>query len=232
MKKYIAFFISIIPLNILRIFLYRTFMGYNISYTSKIGIGTILAISTTLIDKAHVGRFNKFIGGFDLVVRGKTHIGNSNEFVCTSGSSGEAFCKIGEKVHITNNHFFDASGGLTIKDFTRIAGRGSQFWTHGGQKKKTAIVINEKCYVGSAVRISQGVEIAKNTYIGLGSVVVDSFDLPNVLLFGHPAIVVKKNIIARKSLNFHCDRIEFADSTEFDGKKSECSQNNTPEDKI
>ena len=200
MKKYIAFFISIVPFNILRIFLYKTLLGYNISYTSKIGIGTIVAISTVQINKVSIGRFNKFIGEFDLIVRENTHIGNSNEFVCTSGSSGEAFCTIEGKVHITNNHFFDASGGLTIKDFTRIAGRGSQFWTHGGQRKKTAIVINEKCYVGSAVRISQGVEIAKNSYIGLGSVVVDTFNLPNVLIFGNPARIIKKDIIARKSL--------------------------------
>lgn len=83
---------------------------------------------------------------------------------------------------------------------TRVAGIGSQFWTHGGQRKKTEIVINKKCYIGSAVKFGQGVEISENSYIGLGSVVIDTFDLPNVLIFGNPARIVKKDIIARQSL--------------------------------
>jgi serine acetyltransferase len=50
------------------------------------------------------------------------------------------------------------------------------------------------------VRIAQGVEIAENSYIGLGSVVIDTFNEPDVLILGFPAKIVKKNIIARKSL--------------------------------
>ena len=94
----------------------------------------------------------------------------------------------------------DATGGFILKDFSRIAGRSSQFWTHGGQRPETTITINEKCYIGSGVLFAQGVSIAENTFVGLGSVVVDSFDEPDVLLFGHPAQIVKKGIIARKSL--------------------------------
>lgn len=43
-------------------------------------------------------------------------------------------------------------------------------------------------------------EIADNTYIGLGSVVVYNSQAPGVLLAGEPAKVVKRGIIARKSL--------------------------------
>ncbi len=69
-----------------------------------------------------------------------------------------------------------------------------------GQKEQKKIVINKKCYIGSVVRIAQGVEIAENSYIGLGSVVIDTFNEPDVLILGFPAKIVKKNIIARKSL--------------------------------
>jgi acetyltransferase-like isoleucine patch superfamily enzyme len=200
MKKYVALLISITPLNILRITLYNMLMGYKISYSSNIGIGTVIVTHSAIINGASMGKFNTYIGEFDLIVDKGTNIGNTNEFVCTRGCAGSAYCKIGKNVHITNKHFFDTSGGITIKDYTRIAGRGSQFWTHGGQRKQKEIVINEKCYVGSAVRISQGVEISENTFIGLGSVVVDTFNEPNVLIFGHPAKIVKENIIARKSL--------------------------------
>jgi acetyltransferase-like isoleucine patch superfamily enzyme len=200
MKKYIALLISLIPFNIVRVLLYNKIMRYNISYSSKIGIGTIFANQTVVINEAKIGMFNTYIGGFDLIIDKGTNIGHLNEFICTSGSTGSAYCKIGKNAHISKKHFFDTSGGITIKDYTRIAGRGSQLWTHGGQRKKTDIVINEKCYIGSAVKIAQGVEIAKNTFIGLGSVVVDSFDEPNVLIFGNPAKIVKTNVIARKYL--------------------------------
>jgi acetyltransferase-like isoleucine patch superfamily enzyme len=200
MKKYIALLISIIPLNILRITFYNMLKEYKISYSSKIGIGTVIVNHSVIINGAKIGRFNTYMGEFDLIIDEGTNIGNANEFICTLGCARSAYCKIGKNVHITNKHFFDASGGITIKDYTRIAGRGSQFWTHGGQRKKTEIVINKKCYVGSAVRISQGVEIAENTFIGLGSVVTDTFNKPNILIFGHPAKIVKENIIARKSL--------------------------------
>jgi acetyltransferase-like isoleucine patch superfamily enzyme len=200
MKKYIALLISIVPLNILRVILYNIFMGYKISYSSKIGIGTIIASRTVLINKVRIGMFNKFIGEFDLVVDQGTIIGSFNEFSSVPGKNKSAYCEIGKNTLITKNHLFDTSGGITIKDHTCIAGQGSQLWTHGGQKEQKKIVINKKCYIGSAVRIAQGVEIAENSYIGLGSVVIDTFNEPDVLILGFPAKIVKKNIIARKSL--------------------------------
>jgi serine acetyltransferase len=50
------------------------------------------------------------------------------------------------------------------------------------------------------VKFSQGVKISENSFVGMGSVVVDMFDESGVLILGHPAKIVKKNIIARKSL--------------------------------
>lgn len=200
MKKYLSLVISYVPLNILRIILFNYLLGYKISFSSKIGLGTRINVRKATINNARIGRSNKFVGGFLLEIEEGTKIGNSNEFVCTAGTAGKAYCKFGKEVDITHHHFFDASGGLEIKDMTRIAGRGSQIWTHGGQRSKTAVVIHEKCYVGSAVRISQGVEIAENSFVGLGSVVVDSFDQPNVLIFGSPAKIVKTEINARLSL--------------------------------
>jgi acetyltransferase-like isoleucine patch superfamily enzyme len=180
--------------------MYNFFMGFRVSYSSKVGWGTVILAKKVSIENARIGRFNKFTGAFELMIGSGTRIGHSNEFTCTKGSANTASCKIGNQVRITNNHFFDASGGLIIKDLVRIAGRGSQFWTHGGQRKKTAVILNEKCYIAAAVRFAQGVEIAENSFVGLGSVVVESFDTPNVLIFGNPAKILKTNIIARLSL--------------------------------
>jgi acetyltransferase-like isoleucine patch superfamily enzyme len=197
-----ALVISIVPSNILRIFMYNSFMGFRVSYSSKVGWGTIILAKKVSIEKdVRIGKFNRFFDNFELVIGSGTTIGRFNEFYCTLDMSGTAICKIGNQVRISSNHFFDATGGLVIKDFVKIAGRGSQFWTHGGQRKNTAVVLNEKCYIASAVRISQGVEIAENSFIGLGSVVVETFDTPNVLIFGNPAKILKTNITARLSLS-------------------------------
>lgn len=72
MKRYIALFISYVPINIMRIILYRLLMGYNISYSAKIGIGTIIAVRSLRIDNVNINRFNKFIGPFDLLVKKPT----------------------------------------------------------------------------------------------------------------------------------------------------------------
>lgn len=192
--------ISIMPCNTARIFFYRFFRGYDISFSSKIGFGTLIHVKSAVIRNAGIGRFNRFTGPFHLLVESGVNIGSTNSFVCLPGKDRNSVCRIGERAHITEQHLIDATGGFTLGESSRIAGRGSQFWTHGGQRSETAIAIQEKCYIGSAVRITQGVNIPENTYVGLGSVVVDSFDEPGTLIFGNPAKVVKKGITARKSL--------------------------------
>ncbi|MEE9344538.1 MAG: hypothetical protein V3U88_02920 [Methylococcales bacterium] len=200
MKKYVSIIISLIPLNAGRIFLYNNLFGYNISYSSKIGMFSVITARTVTITKSIIGSFNRLTGDFDLVIEEGANIGNFNEFKLIANKVGLSYCKIGKNVHITNGHFFDASGGITIKELTRIAGRSSQFWTHGGQRKQHAITINEKCYIGSAVMVAQGVQIAENSFVGLGSIVIDSFDEANVLIAGNPARIVKRDIVARRSL--------------------------------
>lgn len=109
MKKYVALLISIAPVSILRIVLYNKLMGYKISYSSTIGLGTIFANRTVLIRGAKIGMFNTYMGKFDLVIDEGTDIGNLNEFHCASRDGG--YCKIGKNVHITRKHFFDTTGG-------------------------------------------------------------------------------------------------------------------------
>ncbi len=88
---------------------------------------------------------------------------------------------------------------LVIVAFSRIAGLGSQFWTHGGQRENSEIVIGRKCYRFCGAGCP-GVAVADNTYVGLGSVVVHSSYEQGVLLAGNAARVVKRGITARKSL--------------------------------
>lgn len=199
MKNILSLAVALIPFNIFRVCLYKLFPDYRIAFDSKIGFLTIINVRQCNIAKAKIGRFCHFTGQYSLDIGDGANIGHQNR-IYSSGRESVGYCKIGPKSHITNGHLIDATGGFTLGAFSRIAGQGSQFWTHGGQRENSEIVIGEKCYVGSAVRVAQGVTIADNTYVGLGSVVVHSSDEQGVLLAGNPARVVKRGIIARKSL--------------------------------
>lgn len=201
MRIKIAFVISLLPFSFLRVWFYRILLGYRISSGATLSFGVIIAVDSVRIGKSAIGRFTSFIGPFKLDIEDGVEIERGNEFYSLSGSRKRAFLKIGRDVHVAKLHMFDVSGGITIGAQTRIAGRGSQFWTHGGQRKETAITIGDRCYIASGVRMAQGVSIASNSFIGLGSVVTESFDEADVLIFGCPAIVIKRGIKARLSLS-------------------------------
>jgi UDP-3-O-[3-hydroxymyristoyl] glucosamine N-acyltransferase len=52
---------------------------YKISYSSKIGIGTVIVNHSVIINGAKIGRFNTYMGEFDLIIDEGTNIGNANE---------------------------------------------------------------------------------------------------------------------------------------------------------
>ncbi|MDD2781651.1 hypothetical protein [Sulfuricurvum sp.] len=196
----LAFIISIIPLNMMRIFLYRLIFRYDIQ-SSKIGFGTIIAIDHLSIDHVTIGNFNLFTGPFSFSAKSGCAIGGGNIFRCGKWASSTQFTnrqfgraiQLDENVTITNKHYFDTVGTTHIGIGSWIAGYGSQFWTHGGNKADIDITIAPHCYIASAVRFAPGASIASETIIGIGSVVTKKFVAPKTLIAGNPAIVKKTN---------------------------------------
>lgn len=74
-----------------------------------------------------------------------------------------------------------------IGDRCWIAGRGSQFWTHGASTPRTTVHIGADCFVGSACRFAPGAAVAEHCVVSLGSVVTRRFTTPYRLLGGVPA---------------------------------------------
>ncbi len=91
---------------------------------------------------------------------------------------------------ITGCHYFDIAGSMTIGSRTWIAGRGSQFWTHGAGVAGN-ISIGKGCYIASAVRFSPGSAVSDNTIVAMGAVVTKEFDQPNIMIAGVPANIIK-----------------------------------------
>jgi acetyltransferase-like isoleucine patch superfamily enzyme len=203
----LAITISIMPLNTIRIFLYRLFFRYDIR-SSKIGFGTIVTINNLILNHVNIGSFNLFTGPFTFSANTNSSIGSGNIFRCGKWVASSKFEErrfgrsifLGTSVTITNKHYFDTVGTTTIGDHSWIAGYGSQFWTHGGDKLDIDITIGRNCYLASAVRFAPGASIPDDTIVGIGSVVTKKFTECKILIAGNPAIVKKTNYSWQKDL--------------------------------
>lgn len=193
-----ATLISILPFSALRCQLYRLVFGYSIR-KSEIGFATIIHACKVHLDHCSIGRFNRFIGPMSVSVGMRTIIESHNVFDCGNWTDDaehtgryERTLTIGKDVFMTNYHFFDVAGKLSIGSGTWIAGRGSQFWTHGVNVPDRNISIGEKCYIGSAVRFAPGSGVGNNVIVGLGSVVTKRVEGSNALVAGFPAKIVRE----------------------------------------
>lgn len=197
-KFLMAVMISVLPFSIVRVTLYKLFMQYDI-HSSKIGWGTVIAIDSFSINHVSIGSLNLFTGPFSFKASPGCFIGGGNIFRCGKWAGSAAFAdrdfgrsmSIGRDVTITNKHYFDVVGNLIVGNDSWIAGYGSQFWTHGGNKKEIDIHIGVRCYLGSAVRFAPGACVADGTIVGLGSVVTKKFYESDVMIAGNPASIKK-----------------------------------------
>ena len=202
MKKFkivLAAFISLLPLNGLRVLGYRL-LGYKIQ-GSRVGFGTIIAADEVLIDSSRIGPFNVFVGPMKIRIHRGASIGNRNEFICGYWVLRDEYrdhhyshtLEICDDALITSRHYFDLSGSLVLGERSWIAGIDSQFWTHGAGVKERDIKIGSDCYIGSAVRFSPGSSIADHVIVAMGGVVSGNISESNVLIGGVPAKVLKSD---------------------------------------
>jgi len=196
-KPLIAKIIKRIPFNVLRVFFYRRLLNYNIGHNVKIG-RSLINCNTVIIGDNVIIRHNNSISCDLFSVGSNTKIHSGNTIV------GKSSFSIGENSRIINDHFIDLWNNVNIGNNTWIAGRGSQFWTHGSihTKKGTknlGITIKDNVYISSNSSIAPGVTIEGDNLIGLGSVVSKSILLKRNIVTGNPAIVVKQNVDWREN---------------------------------
>lgn len=188
-KLLIAILISIIPINSLRINLYRLLLRYNIK-NSKIGFATIIVVDSCQLDSVNIGSFNLFTGPFRLKMEENSYIGFSNTFRCGKWVVDNKFknmdfkraLEIGKNSSIDDKHYFDIAGLIKIDEGVFISGNHSQFWTHGGDKKDNNITIGKNCYIGSGVMFAPGSGIADNSIVAMGSIITKKYKKENTLI--------------------------------------------------
>jgi len=185
------------PINSLKIFIYKKIFKYQIGENVVIGKSIIKGNVVCIGDDV-------LIRDNTTIVCNKLTIGNGTSILSGNTIMGSSSFKIGENSRIINNHFIDLYNDVTIGNNTWIAGKSSQFWTHGSihtkkGNKNLSIVIGNDTYVSSRVSFAPGVTIGDNNLIGLGSVVTKSFLNTKTIISGNMATVVKENIDWRKN---------------------------------
>jgi acetyltransferase-like isoleucine patch superfamily enzyme len=193
-----ALFASLLPGNALRCMAYRWMFGYEIQ-GARLGFATVIEVREASLVGCEIGRFNRFTGPMRIEIGPGARIETHNVFDCGAWAADAAHAgeyarslTIQADTLITDHHFFDLCGSFVLGCESWIAGRGSQFWTHGLGKKDRDIRIGRQCYIGSAVRFSPGSGVGDKVTVGLGSVVTRTIEDSDVLVAGVPASVVRK----------------------------------------
>lgn len=189
--------IKFIPISALKIVLLRKLFGYSIGRNVRIGKSIINCKKVNIGDNVYIADKN-VIQCNELTIGYNTSIHSGNII------QGCANFAIGTNSRIINNHFFDLWNTIQIGNNTWVAGRNSQFWTHGSihtknSKKDLSIKIGDNVYIGSSSLFAPGANVASENLIGLGSVVSSVFDESCTIIAGNPAKVVKQNIDWRKN---------------------------------
>ena len=184
-----------IPVNSVKIVLLKKLFNYTIGKNVKIGKAIINC------NKVYIGN-NVHIASNNVIVCNKFSIGENSSIHSGNVIQGRANFSLGTNSRIINNHHFDLWNNIQIGNNTWIAGKNSQFWTHGSihtklNNKDLSILIKNDVYIGSACRFAPGITIESENLIGLGSVVTKSFLESKTIIAGNPAIVVKQDIYWR-----------------------------------
>jgi len=183
---FFAFLPSSIKISILRA------RGAVIGKGCKIGISIVDAKNMNFGDYVEIGNLNLIwrLSGIDLETGSK--IGDGNWI--TGGRTGSL--RLGRNSSIRRFHYLEASGGINIGNNSIIAGRGSQFFTHGlhpdSFEQIKPIRIEDWCYIGAFCKFAPGVVVSKGSFVGLGAVLSKEYEEGYVLLVGNPAVIKKR----------------------------------------
>ena len=157
----------------------------NILIEDNVTIGhlnIILNDEIVLKKETIIGYLNILKGPFKLILEKKAAIGNKNYFTRAKlgVSYGNSVLKLGELTKVTVNHHLDLTRSITFGDFSILAGKDSQIWTHGYYHENEGkgriridgeILIGNNVYVGSSCIFNPGVKVSDAIHIGGGSVI-------------------------------------------------------------
>jgi acetyltransferase-like isoleucine patch superfamily enzyme len=196
-KIIILIFISVIPINFLRVFFYKFFYNYDIDCESKIGMFsiidcnqfkisnsiiqsfTIIKITNCNISGSNIGKFNKLINFNKLLVEEGSCFGIFNNFIGEPKIATDTSLIVRPSVRIKNYNYFDLTSTIVLGDKVKIDSF-CKFWTHSYKSdRKLArgdIIINSNSIINNSCLISNTVTIGEGVIVGPGSIVIKNLE--------------------------------------------------------
>lgn len=200
MRKFVAILVFLLP-SFLCIWILR-FLDYKIGKHCRIGFSWINIKNLEMGDNSQIGHFNIIIvpdlivgsscvikrfniikGNFSLRLKNVCVINQFNKI--TSSLNGKlTYCILNEYAIIGVGHTIDLTSHFTLGEYSILAGKGTQVWTHGFYHSK-------KTY--NRWRIDGFVEIGRNVYIGSRCIICAGVTICDHCMLG-AGVVVTKNI--------------------------------------
>lgn len=202
MKKVLVVIVASFPNSRLKLSLLRV-LGWEVSKGAYFGANLVYGLEyCALGENASIGNLNVFRNVKKLNLKKDAIIGNLNWFSAENTLERESSLKFGELylsqgAAITNRHYFDISGSLSLGTFSTIAGIHSTFLTHSIDLRKNKqvcqeILIGKFCFLGGDSKFLPGVSIPDYVVIGIGSVVLTKTKFDSLtLVAGNPASTKK-----------------------------------------
>jgi acetyltransferase-like isoleucine patch superfamily enzyme len=113
-------------------------------------------------------------------------------------AGGTGTLTVGKHSALTSRHYIDASGGVSIGDFTTVAGVRSTFITHGidwrtSEQRTRSINIGSYCLIGSNAAVVPGTVVGDKVVTGMGLTLGGHISVENALYVGSRAKLFRAN---------------------------------------
>jgi hypothetical protein len=206
-QKINLFLLCIIALmpNRIKCAYYRYICKATIHSGVWIGVSIIQARHIILEEDVRIGHFNIVTNLQRFHLAKKSRIDSWNIFNAVPLGSSQHFAQstdrnpsfyLGEDSGIGTRHYFNCDDAITIGSFSAIAGRRSQFFTHGidfehNQQIARPIHIGDYSHIATSCLINRGITFPSRSVLGACSVLSKTFEQEYTLYAGVPAKPIK-----------------------------------------
>lgn len=205
--------IAILPSPVAVVML-RLVFGYKIGKRVRLGFSIIDAVDCEIGDDVSIGHLNVFTGVKKLSIGEHSRIGVLNVFRGGDEIRIGRYCDVlrlnevnsipdpdvvneidprflmGDGSMIAASHKIDFTDRVEFGKCVIFGGRNSSIWTHNRQMTKP-VLIGERTYLGSEIRVAPGSEVAPRCIVGMGAVISGRFETEFKLIGGVPAKEIK-----------------------------------------
>jgi acetyltransferase-like isoleucine patch superfamily enzyme len=204
LKKIVLLSLVFLPSK-LKIIILNCFFNAKIDKSAKIGLSYIHCDRIMMGKNSRIGHFNIIKNINLLQLDDNAGFGNFNKITAIPTGSKKHFTQdttrsphfiMHQHSSMTGHHYIDCCGGVTIGEFSIIAGLRTSIFTHGiniqtNTQEAFGVVIGKYCMIGTQSIILKGVSLPDYSVLGAGSVLQKTYQAIYTLYSGIPALAVK-----------------------------------------